>query len=98
VAVIDQLAATWPIDDAELREAFRARDVLTGTVATLRRGETEVTGRVLEVDPMLGLAVATDNGRVWLPAATTTVQPQPPAADDIVGSRRPRARDDRPIR
>jgi BirA family biotin operon repressor/biotin-[acetyl-CoA-carboxylase] ligase len=95
-ALADELAAAWHVDDNELRDAFGARDVLTGTVATFRRGGMVVTGRVLDLDPMQGLAVETDNGRVWLPAATTTVQPPSPAADDTHGSRRPRARDERP--
>ena len=64
----------WSTDsDERIAERFGELDVLRGSVSTFRCGDRQIIGTVLRVDPMRGLAVQTDDGEVWLPAATTTV-------------------------
>lgn len=64
----------WSSDRDELLAArFQEFDVMQGGVATFRSGGVELRGTVLRIDPMRGLAVRTDQGEVWLPAATTSV-------------------------
>lgn len=79
---VDVIAALLAcVDDAlqlnqtQLVEEFAKRDVLRGTRTTFRTDEREISGVVLQVDPLRGLAVQTDRGEVWLDAATTSVVP-----------------------
>lgn len=59
--------------DDDLARLFAERDGLTGKAATFRSGEREIRGLVDRIDPMKGLALETSTGKLWLPAATTTV-------------------------
>ena len=72
---MSSLALAMRLSDAELVGNFEQRDVLAGTMASFRSGEKRVTGRVLRIEPMQGLAVEVDGEEIWLPAMTTTVQP-----------------------
>jgi len=71
--VLQGLLGWFSDSDVNIAARFDEFDVLRGSVATFRCGEREVSGTVLRIDPMRGLAVLTDQGEVWLPAATTTV-------------------------
>lgn len=73
--LITTLADCFNRSEEAIVDAFRARDVLTGTVAGFLNNGREVRGRVGEVDPARGLRVETDSGPVWLPAMTTSVIP-----------------------
>jgi BirA family biotin operon repressor/biotin-[acetyl-CoA-carboxylase] ligase len=63
------------LDESRLIAEYGKRDVLRGTRATFRSNDREITGIVLRVDPLRGLAVQTHTGDVWLGAATTSVVP-----------------------
>lgn len=73
VDILLQLQMTIGMSDEWLEKEFRKRDTLLGKRAVFRTGEREIRGKVLSVDPMRGLAVETEHGERWLPAATTTV-------------------------
>lgn len=72
-ALIRHMDRAIVLSDEELMEEFSQRDVLGGQRLTLREGGRVITGRLSRLDPLVGLAVETDLGSVWLPAATTTV-------------------------
>ncbi len=74
IAVLEALLTEVPralaLADAALLDAFAARDVLTGAHGRFRCGERLVEGRVVRVDPVAGITVATDTTEVFLDAAT----------------------------
>ena len=72
-ALLASMDQALRLDESELIAAFGKRDVLRGTHATFRNNDREITGKVLRVDPLRGLAVQTDSGETWLDAATTSV-------------------------
>lgn len=79
LAVMDMILQTMICTlrdyDDQLVRAFMERDVLVGeTMQFLHNGST-IEGTVLRIDPMLGLAVRTSAGEIWLPAATTSIVP-----------------------
>lgn len=58
-----------------LHEAFRQRCDIINTRQRIRHGDRELTGRVLDVDPLAGLVLLDDLGRHHhLPAATSTLR------------------------
>ena len=59
--------------DQEIERLFKERDGLSGKAATFLSGGREIRGLVDRIDPMRGLALETNKGMVWLPAATTSV-------------------------
>lgn len=62
--------------DASLRDAFAQRDVLRGTFARFACDGCEITGQVVDIDPLKGLCVRTDTADgpiTTLPAETTRV-------------------------
>ncbi len=73
--LIRSLAEAVRMSDTDLTREFARRDVLAGTTATFLSGAQCHTGRVLRVEAMKGLAIEVDGREIWLPAATTTVQP-----------------------
>ncbi|MHC4414219.1 MAG: biotin--[acetyl-CoA-carboxylase] ligase [Planctomycetota bacterium] len=73
-AVLVAMRRVLRLEKQQLIEGFVARDWLKGRRATFRARRLTVTGTVLETDPMRGLLVQTDAGKVRLPAATTTLE------------------------
>jgi len=74
-ALIPAIDRCLKLQDDELAKEFTKRDVLIGTQGTFRAGEKIISGRVLRIDPLRGLAVQTHTGEQWLAAATTSVLP-----------------------
>ncbi len=57
-----------------LTDQFLQRDILIGTTASFQHENTIITGNVLHIDPLHGLAIQLeDHTQCWLPAATTTM-------------------------
>lgn len=71
--LIPALESALRLEAPSLVEGFVRRDVLRGKHAMFRHEGQLVCGIVQRIDPMRGLAVATQSGERWLPAATTTV-------------------------
>lgn len=74
IEVLETLLAEVPaalaMPDAALARAFAVRDVLTGTDGRFRRGDHVVEGRVVRIDPLGAITVATADAEVVLDAAT----------------------------
>lgn len=75
-ALLPALDAAMRSNSEELTSEFASRDVLRGTHATFRSNGQTISGTVVRVDPLRGLAALTDRGEIWLPAATTSVLAQ----------------------
>ena len=73
IAIIGSLDRALAMRNDQLAEHFTRRNALSGQDATFQVDGEVIGGRVLRIDPMRGLAVLTDAGERWLPAATTTV-------------------------
>jgi BirA family transcriptional regulator, biotin operon repressor / biotin---[acetyl-CoA-carboxylase] ligase len=71
--MLRELHGSLAMDNARLIEEYITRDVLRGRTASFHTPDGVITGHVLHVDALRGLAVATESGEVWLPAATTSV-------------------------
>lgn len=71
--LIERMDEALEASDGDLIGSFLERDVLTGKTMKLRNGTEIVSGRLERLDPLKGLAVRTESGECWLPAATTTV-------------------------
>lgn len=74
-ALVVSLSAAMPRTDEQLSDDFAARDVLHGSVATLRCGERIINGTIVLIDPMRGLIVRNESGETWIPASTATLLP-----------------------
>lgn len=59
---------------AELEKEFAAADVLTGTMQTLVCDEMSYRGRILSVEPLKQITIATSQGTRVLPAAKTVLE------------------------
>ncbi len=66
------------LSDRQLIEAFAHHDVLRGATATFYLGARPLTGIVLEVDPLRGLALQVEGRPQWLPAEQVSTQPPAP--------------------
>lgn len=73
IELIINVDAALSMQPEQLAAAFSRRDVLIGTACTIRTGDCELSGTVVGLDPLRGLAVRTHKGDIWLDAATTTV-------------------------
>lgn len=73
IAIITSMDAAMGLTDDVLRGEFAARDVLRGCVATFQHDRQIVTGRVVDIDPMRGLRVASEAGEIFLPACATSL-------------------------
>lgn len=73
--VLASIDEALQLDESRLVREFTKRDVLPGRRATFRNNDRDITGEVLRIDPLRGLAVRTEEGEVWLDAATTSVVP-----------------------
>jgi len=75
--LLPHLEGALSLDCGTLTEHFLQRDVLIGNRASFQHQGQIVTGRVLHIDPLRGLAVQLeDDTQCWLPAATTTMHIQ----------------------
>lgn len=72
-ALISCMDATLGDSDAVLIREFAQRDVLRGCCATFEHDRQTIRGRVVDIDPMRGLRVATEAGEAFLPALTTSL-------------------------
>lgn len=75
VAIVNQLADRFKQTDDALAAAFHERDVLRGMTRTFENGGQRFTGQITTIDPLKGLVVEIESGRVVLPAATTSLVP-----------------------
>lgn len=74
-SVIRSLDRTRSRSDSDLVAEFRDVDMLVGTNQTFMvAGGTQITGQVVDIDPLQGLIVDTPSGRKHLPAAFTSLQ------------------------
>lgn len=72
-ALLEKMDRALRLADEELIEGFCQRDWLKGRWLRLRCGSEEIEGRILRIDPMLGLEIETKTERRWLEAAATTL-------------------------
>lgn len=72
-ALIRHMDGAISESDGELTREFKERNCINGRTATFEHNRRTITGRVLDVDPMHGLRVATEAGEVFLPAQTTSL-------------------------
>ncbi len=73
VALMCSFSDTLEWANDRLAKEYDSRCLLKGCDAELRSGPSIVRGRVERVNPLEGLEVLTQSGRVCLPAANTTV-------------------------
>lgn len=72
-AVVRELGIALSQPDATLTDAYTKRDVLRGTRQVFRLGGETIEGRVVAVDPLKGLRVATHDGERFLAAPATSL-------------------------
>lgn len=76
--LIESVDAWLDRSTAEIHAEYMRRDCLSGSQAAFLTPSGQVQGRVISVDPLQGLCVATDAGEQFLAAATTSVVLAPP--------------------
>ena len=73
VALIDAVAWAEGLNDADLRQAFARRDVLSGSQGRVRHRQEEFEGTLRIVDPLHEIAIETAMGSRTLAAEATTI-------------------------
>lgn len=76
--LIESMDAWLDRSTADIHAEYMRRDCLSGSQAAFLTPSGQVQGRVISVDPLQGLRVATDAGEQFLAAATTSVVLAPP--------------------
>jgi BirA family biotin operon repressor/biotin-[acetyl-CoA-carboxylase] ligase len=71
--VVSSVLEATQIDENTAVKQWRKRDILLGTIQTIKSGSNTVTGTVLSIDPCHNLILQTDCGILELPAATSTI-------------------------
>lgn len=71
--VISSVLDASQLDENSAVEQWRKRDVLIGTIQTLKSGDNVIQGLVLSIDPSHHLILQTDHGILEVPAATSTI-------------------------
>jgi len=80
LALVQRLDVALSATSASLEADYGALDRTAGLRMRFNTPQGLVEGVVLHCDPSRGLRVRTDAGEQWLAAATTRVQPDPPAS------------------
>lgn len=71
--VVASVFAARDLDEDAAISGWRTRDLLVGTTQCVRTGGKVIEGIVMDIDPVNNLILETQDGRLTLPAATSTI-------------------------